>query len=136
MNFDRHRRLRINPLIRDMICETRVETEQLIQPIFVNENLTEPMEINSMRGQYQYPVEGVIPFIEECAASGIRSFILFGIPTQKDRRGSGAYDAQGVIQRTLRFVKSRVKDVLLVADTCLCEYTNNGQCGIFDNGHL
>jgi porphobilinogen synthase len=136
MDFTRHRRLRINPLIRDMLCETTVSPSQLIQPLFIHEGLERITEIGSMPGQYQYPVEGMLPFIEKCLSVGIRNFILFGIPSSKDPEGSGAYDERGVIQRAIGFIKKRIDGVLLIADTCLCEYTSGGQCGIYEHGHL
>lgn len=136
MSFDRHRRLRINPLIRDLVRETFLLPQDLIQPVFIHESLSKKREISSMPGQFQYPVTEAAAFIREAKQKGIRYFMLFGIPGRKDAKGSGAYSPKGIIQKALRLFKKEIPDCVFIADTCLCEYTSNGQCGIYHNSHL
>ncbi|XRP96480.1 porphobilinogen synthase [Methanocaldococcus sp. 16A] len=135
----RPRRLRKNQKIRDLVRETTLTKNDLIMPIFVDENLKgkEKKEISSMPNQYRFSVEGAIEEAKEIADLGIPAVILFGIPKYKDEIGSSAYDKNGVVQKTIRGIKEELGDELLViADCCLCEYTSHGHCGIVKNGKI
>jgi porphobilinogen synthase len=110
--------------------------EDLIVPIFVDENISSPIEIRSMPGYYRIPVEGVVKEVETCLELNLKSFILFGIPSYKDEIGSSAFDRNGVIQKAIRMIKMEFPDVVIVTDVCLCEYTTHGHCGIVRNGKI
>ncbi len=135
----RPRRLRKNQKIRDLVRETTLTKNDLIMPIFVDENLKgkEKKEINSMPNQYRFSVEGAIEEAKKIADLKIPAVILFGIPKYKDEVASSAYDKNGVVQRTIRGIKEELGDELLViADCCLCEYTSHGHCGIVKDGKI
>ena len=135
----RPRRLRKNQKIRDLVRETTLTKNDLIMPIFVDENLkgNEKKEISSMPNQYRFSVEGAIEEAKEIADLGIPAVILFGIPKYKDEIASSAYDKNGVVQKTIRGIKEELGDELLViADCCLCEYTSHGHCGIVKDGKI
>ncbi|ACX72401.1 Porphobilinogen synthase [Methanocaldococcus vulcanius M7] len=135
----RPRRLRKNQKIRNLVRETTLTTNDLIMPIFVDENLkeNEKKEIKSMPNQYRFSVEGAINEAKEITDLGIPAVILFGIPKHKDETASSAYDKNGVVQRTIRGIKDELGDELLViADCCLCEYTSHGHCGIVKDGKI
>ncbi|XRO76006.1 porphobilinogen synthase [Methanocaldococcus sp. 28A] len=135
----RPRRLRKNQKIRDLVRETTLTKNDLIMPIFVDENLKgkEKKEIKSMPNQYRFSVEGAIEEAKEIADLGIPAVILFGIPKYKDEIGSSAYNKNGVVQKTIRGIKEELGDELLViADCCLCEYTSHGHCGIVKDGKI
>jgi len=125
----RMRRLR-RANLRWMFRETRLSVDNLITPIFVDENIREKRSIESMPGYFRIPLEGVCREVEECMEKGLKSFILFGIPSFKDEVGSSAYDKNGVIQRAVRKIKSEFPDAVVITDVCLCEYTVHGHCGV------
>ncbi len=130
---NRPRRLRSNVLIRNMVAETMLRPDDFVMPIFVREDINEPEPIKSLPGQYRWPLnDKLINFVDQLVSSGIRSVILFGIPEHKDEwGGSSAYDEHGIIQRTIKFLKDSFEDKLIVmADVCLCEYTDHGHCGV------
>ncbi|WP_449159560.1 porphobilinogen synthase [Streptococcus sp.] len=132
MNFKRHRRLRKNPLMRDLVRETTLSVNDFIQPLFVKENLEQKEEVASMPGVYQFALADLLEEVESCVRLGIKSFIIFGIPALKDEVGSEASNPDGIVQKSLRLIKQHYPDLILVADTCLCEFTNHGHCGILD----
>jgi len=135
----RPRRLRKNQKIRDLVRETTLTKNDLIMPIFVDENLkgNEKKEIQSMPNQYRFSIEGAIKEAKEIADLGIPAVILFGIPKYKDEVASSAYDKNGVIQKTIRGIKDEVgEELLVIADVCLCEYTSHGHCGIVKDGKI
>ena len=132
MNFKRHRRLRKNPLMRDLVRETTVSVNDFIQPLFVKENLEQKEEVASMPGVYQFALADLLEEVESCVQLGIKSFIIFGIPSLKDEVGSEASNPDGIVQKALRLIKQHYPDLILIADTCLCEFTNHGHCGILD----
>lgn len=132
MNFKRHRRLRKNPLMRDLVRETTLSVNDFIQPLFVKENLEQKEEVASMPGVYQFALADLLEEVEFCVQLGIKSFIIFGIPALKDEVGSEASNPDGIVQKALRLIKQHYPDLILVADTCLCEFTNHGHCGILD----
>ena len=131
--FARLRRLRQSEGMRALVAETAVRTDKLIYPIFVRygENVKE--EIESMPGVYRYSVDRLGEIADEVLAAGIGGVLLFGIPEHKDACGSGAWDEDGVVPRAVRFLKEycakRGKNLLIIADICLCEYTSHGHCG-------
>lgn len=132
MNFKRHRRLRKNPLMRDLVRETTLSVNDFIQPLFVKENLEQKEEVASMPGVYQFALADLLEEVESCVQLGIKSFILFGIPAEKDEVGSEASNPDGIVQKALRLIKQHYPDLILIADTCLCEFTSHGHCGILD----
>lgn len=136
LQFNRHRRLRNNETIRAMVRETTLHTNDLIYPIFVAEGSKIRNPISSMPGVYQLSLDNLGQEIDEVVALGIPSVILFGIPLEKDAEGTQAYHDHGIIQEAIRFVKMRQPNLMVIADTCLCEYTDHGHCGIIENGQV
>lgn len=128
--INRPRRLRRTDAIRRMNRETRLSAEALIYPIFVDEALSGQRSIDSLPGQYHYGLDSVCLAVEECLAHGVKHCILFGLPAQKDERGSSAWAEDGVIQKAVRAIKARFPDFTVITDVCMCEYTNHGHCGI------
>ena len=126
----RLRRLRYNPLIRDMIRETELSKNDLIYPLFVVTGDKIKNEVKSMPNVYQLSVDLLVEECKVVASLGIPAVILFGIPKKKDEKGSGAYDPHGIIQEAIKAIKSEVKNLLVITDVCLCEYTSHGHCGI------
>ena len=133
MKFDRHRRLRSSKTMRDMVRETYVNKSDLIYPIFVVERNDVKDEIASMPGVYQISLNLLETEIKEAYDLGIRALMFFGVPNDKDAEGTGAYIENGVIQQATRIAKRLYDDLLVVADTCLCEYTDHGHCGLIDH---
>ena len=132
MNFKRHRRLRKNSLMRDLVRETTLSVNDFIQPLFVKENLEQKEEVTSMPGVFQFALTDLLEEVESCVQLGIKAFILFGIPAEKDEVGSQASSPDGIVQKALRLIKQHYPDLILIADTCLCEFTSHGHCGILD----
>lgn len=128
---ERPRRLRRSPVLRCMVRETRLSVEDLIYPLFVQEGQNVMQEIPSMPGQFRYSLDRLVPAVEEVVRLGIPAVILFGIPAEKDEVGSGAYAEEGIVQRAARALKEAFgKDLVVIADVCLCEYTSHGHCGV------
>lgn len=132
----RLRRLRYNPVLRDMVSETSLALEDFIQPVFVKHGHFVPSEIQSMPGIFQLSVEDAVKECELLYSMGIRGVLLFGIPEHKDEHGHVACSANGIVQRALHAIKKRVPGLLLVADVCNCEYTTHGHCGTIINGDV
>ena len=129
--LDRPRRLRRTPALRRLVRETRLLADDLILPAFVNEALDAPREIATMPGQVQESHDSLLTTVEEARSLGITALILFGIPQHKDAEGSEAWNEQGVIQTAIRRVKAQFgDDIVVIADTCLDEYTDHGHCGV------
>lgn len=133
MKFDRHRRLRSSHTMRDLVRETHVRKEDLIYPIFVVEQDDIKSEIHSLPGVYQISLNLLHEEIKDAYDLDIRAIMFFGVPNNKDDVGSGAYDHNGVVQEATRIAKKMYDDLLIVADTCLCEYTDHGHCGVIDD---
>lgn len=123
------RRLRKDRL-RPLFKETVLCKENLIMPVFVDENLNSKIEISSMPGYYRHPISEVPDEIGKALEKGLRAFIIFGIPSKKDEIGSSAFDKEGVVQKAVRNVKKEYEDVVIITDVCLCEYTSHGHCGV------
>ncbi|WP_066360917.1 porphobilinogen synthase [Herbidospora mongoliensis] len=127
----RPRRLRRTVPLRRMVAGTRLHPAELILPMFVKEGIAEPAPVGSMPGVVQHTRDSLRKAAHEAAEAGVGGVILFGIPAVKDGRGSGADDPEGVVQLALQDLASEVGDALVVmADTCLDEYTDHGHCGI------
>lgn len=126
----RLRRLRYNPLIRDMVQETELSVKDFIYPLFVcpGEKIKKP--VGSMPDVYQMSIDVLVEECKEIVELGIPAIILFGIPSHKDEVGSEAYDEEGIIQRAVRAIKKEVKDLVVITDVCMCEYTSHGHCGV------
>lgn len=136
--MDRLRRLRVSPAMRDMVRENHVRTEELIYPVFVMEgkNICSPVE--SMPGICQYSPDRLPEELDRVVQAGVRAVLLFGIPAHKDETGSGAYAEHGIVQEAIRSIKAEEKyrDLLVIADVCLCEYTSHGHCGLVRDGEI
>lgn len=129
------RRLR-KPHLRRIVRETKLSKEDLIVPIFVDENIQDRKPIDSMPGYYRVPVDKAVDEVDDCLNRGLTSFIFFGIPSYKDEVGSSAYDKDGVVQRAVKAVKDEFPDAVVITDVCLCEYTTHGHCGIVKDGQV
>lgn len=132
----RLRRLRNNPLVRDMIRETHLRKSDFIYPLFVAPGNGVKNEVRSMPGVYQMSIDVLVEECKEVVALGIPAIILFGIPEHKDEVGSEAYDDEGIIQRAVRAIKKEVSNLLVITDVCLCEYTSHGHCGLLNDGEI
>lgn len=130
LQFRRNRRLRNSSTLRSMVRETHLRKEDFIYPLFVIEGENVKNEINSMPGIYQLSLDRLLEEIKEVHALGIPSVILFGIPAEKDAVGTGAYADEGIVQQATRLIKEAYPDLIVIADTCLCEYTDHGHCGV------
>ena len=127
----RLRRLRRHPLVRSLVRETSLTVDDLILPLFVRPGHGVRKEIGSMPGNYQLSVDCLVDEVGAAAELGVRAFVLFGIPTQKDATGSSALGDEGIVQQALRALRTAFKDqVLLITDECFCEYTDHGHCGV------
>lgn len=134
--FDRHRRLRSSVSMRALVQETHLRATDFIYPIFVIEGEDIRNEAPSMPGVYQLSFDHLLEEVEEAYQLGIRSLILFGVVEEKDEIGSEAFHDHGIIQEATRIVKQAYPEMLVVADTCLCEYTSHGHCGVIENGDV
>lgn len=132
LNFKRHRRLRKTAGMRAMVRETQLDVQDFIYPIFVIEGEDIKQEVPSMPGVYQHSMDRLGAELDEAVALGIPSVIFFGVVTEKDAVGSGAYHDHGIIQEAIRLTKERYPDLMVIADTCLCEYTDHGHCGVIE----
>jgi porphobilinogen synthase len=132
----RHRRLRYNPLVRDMVRETVLTKNDLIYPLFVVPGTKIRNPVKSMPGVFQLSIDELVKECKEVCGLGIPAVILFGIPEHKDEVGSGAYDANGIIQQAIRAIKTEVKDLLIITDVCMCEYTSHGHCGVLQGEEI
>lgn len=128
----RLRRLRYNPLVRDMVRETQIDKDDLIYPLFVVPGSKVKNEVSSMPGVYQMSIDVLVEECKEVEQLGIPAVILFGIPEHKDEMGSEAYDPNGIVQRAVREIKKNTSNLLVITDVCMCEYTSHGHCGILD----
>jgi porphobilinogen synthase len=126
----RPRRLRRTGALRGMVRETAFTTDDFIYPLFLIEGTDSVRPIASMPGQAQWSVDMLAPEIDELASLGIPAVLLFGIPSAKDATGSGAWDPQGPVQRGIEAIKRRSPETVVIADVCLCEYTDHGHCGV------
>src|SRR3990167_8042266 len=131
MNFPsyRPRRLRKSEKLRSLVRETSLEVNDLIMPLFVRPGKGIKNEVTSMKGNYQMSVDVLVKEVKELEGLGVPGVILFGIPEEKDQKASGAYNEEGIVQQAIRAIKEEAKDILVITDVCLCEYTDHGHCG-------
>ena len=129
----RPRRLRRNEVVRALVREHRVNVEQLVQPLFVVERDADAGPVEAMPGIERLSLAGAVDEARALWELGIKSVLLFGIPASKDATASSSYDPDGIVQRTIRAIKSALPEMLALADLCACEYTDHGHCGILDD---
>jgi len=136
----RPRRLRMNPILRGMVEETRLSPSDFIYPMFVEEGRKgrrDREEVASMPGVFRQSIDAALKEMEQCLEAGVRAVILFGIPGRKDPMGSEAYAAKGIVQRAVSAAKRTFgADLLVVTDVCLCEYTDHGHCAPVRKGEI
>ena len=132
----RSRRLRESALLRRMVRETRLAVENLILPLFTvpGRGVREP--IPSLPGVARLSIDELVKEAKDAASMGIPAILLFGIPTNKDPRGSEAYAEDGIVQQAARIVKETIPDLLVMTDVCLCQYTSHGHCGVVEDGRV
>src|SRR5262249_31130412 len=126
----RMRRLRQNAAVRDLVRETRLHAKNLILPLFVCPGERVRKEIGSMPGVFNLSIDETLKAAEKAKAAGLRAVILFGLPEKKDEAATGAWSDDGIVQKATRAIKAECKDLVVIADVCLCEYTSHGHCGI------
>ncbi len=138
--IQRPRRLRMNPLLRAMVEETRLSPKDFVYPMFIEEGRKgrrDRQEVPSMPGVFRQSIEAGLKEMEECLKLGVRSVILFGIPEHKDALGSEAHAEKGIVQQAVRAAKKAFgADLLVVTDVCLCEYTDHGHCAPIRDGEI
>ena len=128
---ERLRRLRGSGALRRAFAETSLAPSDLIAPMFLKEGIAEPAAIASMPNQFQHTIESLVKEARSLASKGVAGVILFGVPSHKDEVGSEAWNSDGITQRGIRALKDELGDeALVIADLCLCEYTDHGHCGI------
>ena len=132
----RPRRLRRTEILRSLVRETDLSPGDLICPLFVRPGKRVRQEIPSMPGQYNLSVYEAVAEGQEARSLGVPAVILFGIPPAKDAKASGAYDPHGIVQEAAAALKKEVRDLLVIADVCLCEYTDHGHCGVVQGDEI
>ena len=132
----RLRRMRYNPLLRDLVSETNLSVNDLIYPVFVCEGKNIKNEIPSMPNQYQLSIDNLILKCNEVEKKGIKAILIFGISKTKDATGEIACQENSIVQRAIRAIKKEKINLLLIADVCNCEYTNHGHCGTIVDGDV
>ena len=128
--------MRQTAVLREMVRETRLAPANLIYPLFVCPGEGIRREIRSMPGVFNLSIDELVKEAREAHQAGVLSIILFGLPEKKDEQGSGAWAEDGITQRAIREIKREVKDLIVLADTCLCEYTSHGHCGVIRDGDV
>ena len=126
----RPRRLRRTDAIRSLVRETRLAPENFVLPLFVCSGTGVRREISSMPGVFNLSIDETTKEVSTAYDMGVRSIILFGLPESKDELASGAYAEDGVVQRAIRSIRQSSPEMIIMADTCLCEYTSHGHCGV------
>lgn len=126
----RFRRLRRTRVLRDLVRETHLSTNDLICPVFVQENIQAPVAISSMPGVYRYPESQLAEVVKNAWSKGIKAVILFGVSEHKDACGSDTWNDNGLMARMIRSAKAAVPQMLVISDNCFCEYTEHGHCGV------
>ncbi len=136
LQFARHRRLRQSANMRALVRETYLHTDDLIYPLFIVEGENKKIEVSSMPGVYNISLDLLEQELDEIVELGIKSVILFGVPNEKDEVGTGAFHDHGIVQEATRLTKEKHPELIVIADTCLCEYTSHGHCGVIENGKI
>ncbi|MEI6187113.1 MAG: porphobilinogen synthase [Alphaproteobacteria bacterium] len=131
--ISRPRRLRYNSVLRDMVKETRLHLDNFIMPLFIKHGKNLKIQISSMPEQFQFSIDTLEAEIKEIVNLGIKSVILFGVPEKKDAIGSDSLSDEGIIAQAIKQIKKLAPNLLVVADVCMCEYTDHGHCGIIAN---
>jgi porphobilinogen synthase len=126
----RPRRLRRSSALRNLVRETHLNAHNFVLPLFVSEKVQQRRPIASMPGVFQLPVKEAADEAQAAQDLGLQAVLLFGIPEQKDEQASGAYAENGIVQKTLRAIKSKCPDLVTITDVCLCEYMSHGHCGV------
>ena len=134
--INRPRRLRRNPALRALVRETRLTRDDFVLPLFVCPGNGVRREISSMPGVFNLSVDEVTNEASAAYDGGVRSIILFGLPESKDELASGAYAEDGIVQRATRAIRRSAPELIVIADTCLCEYTSHGHCGVVRAGDV
>jgi porphobilinogen synthase len=129
----RLRRLRRTPGLRGLVRETRLHLDDFVMPLFV---APEPLDNPALPALGRHSLETLPREVEELAAAGVRSVILFGLPESKDEEATGAWEDDGIVQRALRDLRPRFPELVLLTDVCLCEYTSHGHCGVVRDGEV
>lgn len=129
----RLRRNRYDRRVRDLTSESRILSDRLVMPVFIDESLKGTKAIGSMHGIYRYGMDSIAGYARHLDDLGVKAILLFGIPENKDEEGSSSYDEMGVIQRSIRIMKENYSG-LIITDLCMCEYTSHGHCGIIRDG--
>ena len=132
----RPRRLRKNENFRRLLRETALSVNDLVYPLFVVEGKGVKKPISSMPGNFQLSIDNLIKEVEKTKGLDIPAVLLFGIPDKKDEVASGAFARDGIVQRSVRRIKEKVPDILVITDVCLCEYTSHGHCGMIEKGDV
>lgn len=136
LQFTRHRRLRNSVNMRALVRETHLHPEDFIYPIFIVEGEQKRNAVKSMPGVDQISLDYLNDEIQELVDSGIKSAMVFGVPAEKDAVGSQAYHDHGIVQKGIRQIKENFPDFVVIADTCLCQYTDHGHCGVIEDGKI
>ena len=134
--FRRGRRLTTNSVIRSLVRENYLITEDFIYPVFIVEGNNIKREIRSLKGNYHWSVDKLEELVKELNEAKVKSVILFGIPEHKDCVGSEAYNDDGIVQKAIRKLKELDSNLYIITDVCMCEYTNHGHCGILSNNNV
>ncbi|MDV4149460.1 porphobilinogen synthase [Clostridium sp. AL.422] len=132
----RGRRLRATSAIRDLVRENILSSNDFIFPIFVVEGNNKKEEISSMKGNYHWSLDRLPEIINEVTQNNIRGIILFGVPNHKDDCGSESYNDNGIVQQAIRKMREISKDLYIIADVCMCQYTSHGHCGILNGNEV
>jgi len=129
----RLRRLRRTDALRSLVRETRLDLDDFVMPLFAGPSTVRNEELPGMS---RYSVEDLVAEAARLAGLGVRGLLVFGVPEEKDDEGTGAWDADGIVQRTLRAVRAEQPGLVLITDVCLCEYTSHGHCGVIRDGEV
>lgn len=132
----RPRRLRTSAGVRSLVRETKIGVEDFVLPLFACTGAGVRRAVDSMPGVHNLSVDEIVREAEAAFAEGLKSVLLFGLPETKDAVGTGAYDENGIVQQAIRAVKSALPEMVVIADTCLCEYTIHGHCGMVRGGDI
>ncbi len=134
--FQRHRRLRRTASMRSLVRETFLRKEDMIYPLFIVEGEGIKEEVGSMPGVFHYSLDRLHEELDEITGVGLQSVIVFGVPKHKDERGTSAYEVNGIVQRSITYIKENYPSLTVIADTCLCQYTDHGHCGVIHDGDV
>ncbi|MGB0778297.1 MAG: porphobilinogen synthase [Flavobacteriaceae bacterium] len=134
--MNRTRRLRKNESIRSLVRENRLYKDDFIYPLFIEEGNDIEIEIVSMPGIKRFSLDRISKELDEVVALGLKSVLLFGIPSHKDEEGTETWNDQGIMQQAIRFIKKNYPSLYVITDVCFCEYTDHGHCGIIHDGDV